>query len=82
MLGSETKEMRKKLKPNSVDLIFSSPPYYAQETYCNEPTRSWVKVPDQESWLDGFMGGTLDNCAYCLRPGGYLVHQHRGRQQL
>jgi hypothetical protein len=73
MLGSETKEMRKKLKPNSVDLIFSSPPYYAQETYSNEPTQSWVKYPDQESWLDGFIGGTLDNCAYCLRPGGYLV---------
>jgi hypothetical protein len=57
MLGSETKEMRDALKPNSVD----------------DPTQSWKRYPDQESWLNGFMGATLDNCAYCLKPSGVLA---------
>jgi hypothetical protein len=73
MLGSETKDMRKKLKPNSVDLVLSSPPYFVQERYSDDPTQSCKSYPDQESWLHGFMGATLDNCAYCLKPGGVLA---------
>jgi hypothetical protein len=73
MLGSETKEMRKKLKPNSVDLVFSSPPYFGQERYSDDPTQSWKSYADQESWLNGFMGATLDNCSYCLKPGRVLA---------
>jgi len=72
-LGSETKEMRDALKPNSVGLVFSSPPYFAQEIYTDDPTQSWKKYPDQESWLNGFMGDTLDNCHYALKPGGILA---------
>ena len=72
-LGSQTKEMRRKLKPNSVDLVFSSPPYFVQERYSDDPTQSWKSYPDQESWLNGFVGATLDNCAYCLKPGGVLA---------
>jgi hypothetical protein len=72
-LGSETKKIRRKLKPNSVDLVFSSPPYFVQERYSDDPTQSWRSYPDQESWLNGFMGATLDNCAYCLKPGGVLA---------
>jgi hypothetical protein len=73
MLRSETKEMRRKLKPNSVDLVFSSPPYFVQERYSDDPTQSWKRYSKQESWLGGFMGDTLDNCAYCLKPGGILA---------
>jgi len=72
-LGSQTKEMREKLKPNSTDLVFSSPPYFVQEKYSDDPRQSWKMYLDQESWLNGFMGATLDNCAYCLKPGGVLA---------
>jgi tRNA1(Val) A37 N6-methylase TrmN6 len=41
MVGSETEEMRDALKPNSVDVVFSSPPYFAQELYSDDPTQSW-----------------------------------------
>ena len=71
MLGSEM--MRPKLKPNSVHLAFSSPPYFSQEMYSDEPTQSWKKFPTKEAWLTGFMGATLDNCAYCLKPDGLLA---------
>jgi hypothetical protein len=72
-LGSQTKEMREKLKPNSTDLVFSSPPYFVQEKYSDDPSQSWKMYPDQESWLNGFVGATLDNCAYSLKPGGVLA---------
>jgi hypothetical protein len=87
MVGSETKEMRDALKPNSVDVVFSSPPYFLQEHYSDDPTQSWKKYPNQESWLNDFMGATLDNCAYCLKVGGILainianVSSYRGSLQ-
>ncbi|MGA8557364.1 MAG: DNA methyltransferase, partial [Candidatus Acidiferrales bacterium] len=71
MLGSEM--MRSKLKPNSVDLCFTSPPYFAQEEYSQEETQSYKKFPTKEAWLTGFMGTTLDNCKYCLKPEGLLA---------
>jgi hypothetical protein len=71
-LGSETKEMTK-LKPNSADLCWTSPPYFAQERYSGDPAQSWKKYPDQESWLNAFMAATLDNCAYCLKSDGILA---------
>ncbi len=71
MLGSEM--MRPKLKPNSVDVAFSSPPYFAQEQYSDEPTQSWVKYKTKVTWLTQFMGDTLANCAYCLKSDGLLA---------
>ena len=73
MLGSETKEMRDALEPNSVDLCFTSPPYFSQEQYSDEETQSYIRFPTQDAWLTEFMGATLDNCAYCLKPNGTLA---------
>jgi hypothetical protein len=73
MLGSETKEIRDALPESGVHAAFGSPPYFGQEEYSPEPSQSWKRYPDQESWLNGFMGATLDNCAYCLKPGGILA---------
>jgi hypothetical protein len=81
-LGSETKEMRDMLKPNSVDLAFTSPPYFLQEKYSDDLTQSCVRYGDQESWLNEFMGQTLDNCAYCLKARCDFGYQHREREQL
>jgi hypothetical protein len=73
MLGSETEKMCTALPKGGVDLCWTSPPFFAQERYSDDPTQSWKKYPDQESWLNGFMGPTLDNCAYCLKPDGILA---------
>jgi hypothetical protein len=72
-LGSETEEMRAALPKSGVDAIFSSPPYFGQEEYSEEPTQSYIKFRTPDAWLNGFMRPTLDNCAYALKPGGKLA---------
>jgi hypothetical protein len=71
MLGSEM--MHVKLAPNTVDLCFTSPPYFDCEKYADEETQSYKKFPSSLAWLEGFMGATLDNCEYCLKPDGFLA---------
>jgi hypothetical protein len=73
MLGSETQGMRDKLKPNSVDCILWSGPYFSTERYSDEPTQSYINFPTPEAWLTGFIEQTLETCGYCLREGGTLA---------
>lgn len=73
MVGSETSEMRAALPQGGVDLCFTSPPYFDCEKYADEDTQSYKKFPTAGAWLIDFMGQTLDNCAYALKPGGTLA---------
>jgi hypothetical protein len=57
----------------SLDLCFTSPPYFDTERYTGEDTQSWTKFDSQEKWLHGFMVGTLRNCHYGLKPGRYCA---------
>jgi hypothetical protein len=63
----------------SVDLCFTSPPYFDTEKYSNEETQSYIKYgrktqkESQEAWLYGFMKDTLANCHRVLKPEGYLA---------
>jgi DNA modification methylase len=61
------------LPDHGVDLCFTSPPYFSTERYSEEETQSWKKFPDPDSWMNGFIGPTLDNCNYCLKPDGVLA---------
>jgi hypothetical protein len=58
---------------NSLDACISSPPYGSHEHYSDEPTQSCIRFPTKEEWLHGFLGGTLRNCHYGLKPEGKLV---------
>ena len=69
--GSE--DMRPNLQHSSVDCVLWSPPYFDTEKYSTEPTQSYLKFPTPESWLEGFVGATLDNIAYALKPEGVLA---------
>jgi hypothetical protein len=60
-------------EPSSVDLCFSSPPYFDTEKYSTEPTQSYIKFPTADSWLAEFMGQTLRNCYIGLKPDGILA---------
>jgi DNA modification methylase len=58
---------------NSFDLCFSSPPYFDTEKYSGESTQSYGRFPSRESWLNGFLGATLDNCWCGLKSSGRLI---------
>jgi DNA modification methylase len=68
-VGSEDFEPDK----NSLDLIFSSPPYSGHEKYADEPTQSYVRFPTRREWLEGYLGATLSNCRHGLKSGGVLA---------
>ena len=58
---------------SSLDVAFTSPPYFNAEKYGNEPTQSYLKYPERTEWLHGFVGGTLENCRRGLKPTGRLI---------
>jgi hypothetical protein len=68
-LGSEC------FKPESgsLDLCFTSPPYFNTEKYSDDETQSYVKYKTPSEWMGGFMKDTLENCYNGLKPNGILA---------
>lgn len=58
---------------DSVDLCFTSPPYFNTEKYSNEQTQSYMKFPTQQSWISDFIGQTVRNCHRALKSNGKLL---------
>jgi hypothetical protein len=75
MLGSEVigdSEGFAKYK-GKVDLVFTSPPYFNREAYSEDPTQSYKKFSNFDSWVEGFLRPTLKNCVESLRKDRYLL---------
>ena len=68
-LGSEVYVPEKE----SLDLCFTSPPYFDTEKYSDEDTQSYKKFPSEDKWIDGFLRKTIDNCYYGLKKNGYML---------
>lgn len=60
-------------KKESLDLCFTSPPYFDLEKYSNEETQSYVKYGDKISWLYDFLYETFENCYYGLKDDCYML---------
>ena len=60
-------------QPNSIDLCFTSPPYFNTERYSDEETQSYLKFPSYEDWSNGFLQQTLRNVNRGLKKGGHLL---------
>lgn len=58
---------------NTVDLCFTSPPYFTLEKYNEEETQSSVKFPEYFSWVEGFLKPTVNNCIRYTKNGGYIL---------
>jgi hypothetical protein len=58
---------------DSIDLCFTSPPYFDCEQYSDEPTQSSSRYPSRDEWLNEFMRRTLENCYFGLKPSGLLA---------
>jgi len=61
------------LASSSMDLVFSSPPYFDLERYTNERTQSFKRYPTYPDWRDKFLAVSLRESQRLLRPKGYLV---------
>lgn len=57
----------------SLDLCFTSPPYFNRERYSEEETQSYIKFPSYNEWIKGFWANTLRNCWHGLKTHGKLV---------
>jgi len=57
-----------------LDLIFTSPPYFNREAYSEDENQSYKKYGSTyESWRDGFLRPTLENCVEFLKPNRYIL---------
>ena len=57
----------------SLDLCFTSPPYFNTEKYSDESTQSWVKYSSKEKWINDFLKKTFKNCHFGLKPNGKMI---------
>ena len=68
-LGSEVFEP----KQESLDLCFTSPPYFDTEKYSDEETQSYIKYPNKDEWVNGFLQRTIENCYRGLKGNKYML---------
>lgn len=61
------------LPANTVDLAFSSPPYFDIERYTDEPTQCYNRFPQYDSWINGYVYPTMENIKNCLKVGGKVL---------
>jgi SAM-dependent methyltransferase len=61
------------MRRGSVDLVFSSPPYFDLERYNNEHTQSFKRYPRYGEWRDNFLAVVIRETRRVLRRGGYFV---------
>jgi hypothetical protein len=75
------------IKPlkNSLDMCFTSPPYFDLEKYSDEPTQSYKKFNTKEAWVEGFLRPTFNNCHYGLKSDGVMlinIADPKGKQNI
>jgi hypothetical protein len=57
----------------TLDMCFTSPPYFDTEKYSEEETQSYKKFTSERDWIDGFLRQTIKNCDIGLKDGGRLL---------
>lgn len=58
---------------NSVDTVFTSPPYFNIERYNQDDNQSWKRYKKLNNWLDGFLFPTLEKSWNALRSDGSMI---------
>jgi hypothetical protein len=57
----------------SLDFVFTSPPYFGWEAYGDEPEQSSIKFDTSEAWKEKFLKQTIANAYKGLKKGKYLA---------
>ena len=58
---------------NTIDVSFTSPPYFNLETYSNDNGASTNNVNDYNKWIEEFVKPTIENTYKYLKIGGYAM---------
>ncbi len=66
-------DLMPKFYPSSVDLVFSSPPYFDVEKYSPEETQSYRRYPSYKVWKEQFLCAVISASQRILRRGGHLI---------
>jgi hypothetical protein len=75
-LGSEVIKDEPKFQKykGKIDLVFTSPPYFAKEVYSDDPEQSCHKFGSSyEQWREGFLRPTLETAVEYLARDRYLL---------
>ena len=56
-----------KPKKDSLDLCFTSPPYFDTEKYSDEPTQSYLRFNTQDKWINGFLKKNIRKLSFWLK---------------
>ena len=57
----------------SLDFVFTSPPYFGWEAYGDEPEQSSIKFDTSDSWKENFLRKTIENAHIGLKKGKFLA---------
>jgi len=57
----------------SLDFVFTSPPYFGWEAYGDEPEQSSIKFKTSDIWKEMFLKQTISNAYRGLKDGKYLA---------
>lgn len=58
---------------DSIDFIFTSPPYFDTEKYSTEETQSYKKFNTKSGWIDGYLFSTFSNAYRVLKDSKYMA---------
>ena len=75
------------LEKESIDFVFSCPPFFDLEKYSDENTQSYLKYPNYEEWLEYFVKPSIKHCIDAMKPEGiYCIDvenfQSKGKEYL
>jgi hypothetical protein len=63
--------------PDDIDLVFSSPPYFATELYGkgsdSEEKQSWSRYKSHDAWQNDFLHKVIEKCWTRLKKGGHVA---------
>lgn len=68
--GSEFGHSR--MKPESCDLVFTSPPYFDKEKYFDEPSQCWFGR-DEKQWVNHYLKPTLAHALNYLKNNAKMI---------
>lgn len=63
----------RRLRANSISLVFTSPPYFNYESYGGGATQSHIKFPSYDLWKTQFLDAVIKESHRIIKRNGYLV---------